>query len=284
MGAKMTKKAKGVSQAFEPEAARAAFERLLPRLEAIPAERLQVPRTSVDGAAIVAYGVARELHQPKVRALFERLPAELFNIADLDDLGPAALAAWSAATELLSANARGSEAKLPVALVDEATKLKARMLRVADYHFEPDSPQGREVADIRAGTGYRDLAQDLVRLARLYRDNEETLRRDTVRYQAEDADQAEVLAGTIFRELSAARNSEQRRWSERVMQAWALLSELYDEVTATATWLRRRESGAPRYPSLVTAGRAAPRRGQGTGEEASEVEAEPEVEAPPAIG
>lgn len=283
MSVKVTDDAQASAWNFDPEAARAAFERLAPRLDAIPAERLQMPRTGVDAAAIVAYGVACSLAQPNVRALFELLPERLFNLADLDDLAPAALATWHAAAQLLSANAQGSEAKLPVGLVDEATRVKARMLRVADYHFDADSPQGREVADIRSGTGYRDLAQDLTRLAKLYRDNEATLRQDTVRYEAADAGRADTLSGAIFRELGVARNQEQRRWGERVMQAWALLSGLYEEVTATATWLRRRESGAPRYPSLVTAGRAAPRRGRGRGAEPDEVEAAPEVDATPVI-
>ena len=276
---KAVKKPRKVAPAAEvdPDAGRAAFERLMPRLDKIPAERLQAVRTGVDAAAIVALGIASELNQPKSRALFEQLPSELFDIADLDDLGPAALATWHAATQLLSASAQGSEAKLPVALVDEATRLRTRMLRVIDYHFEPDMPQGREAADIRSGTGYRDLAQDLTRLAVLYRDNAAALKADTIRYRVEDAARGDALAGTILKELSAARNTEQKRWAERVMQAWALLSDLYAEVTATAAWLRRRDEAAPRYPSLFAAGRAAPRRGREADEELPEASAPDEA-------
>ncbi|MDI1444936.1 hypothetical protein [Polyangium sp. 6x1] len=245
----------------DADAAKAAFEKLLPRFEQIPKDSLQSPNTSVDAAAIVALGIARELSAPETRARFELLPKELFDIAALDDLEAAALAAWYAATSLLSANAQGTEAKLPVELVDDATTLKARMLKVGDYHFDPASPTGREIADIRVGTGYRDLAQDLARLARLYRTEKKQLENDKVHYSAEDAARADELSHRIVAELSASRSTEQALWVERVQRAFALLLGLYGEVTTTATWLRRKEGGAAAYPSLVTAGRAA-RRGR----------------------
>ncbi|MDI3290206.1 hypothetical protein [Polyangium sp. 15x6] len=250
------------------DAAKAAFEKLLPLLDQIPRDSLQSPNTSVDAAAIVALGVARELTAPEARARFELLPKELFDIAALDDLEPAALAAWYAATSLLSANAQGTEAKLPVELSDDATRLKARMLKVGDYHFDPATPTGREIADIRIGTGYRDLAQDLARLARMYRTEKKHLENDKVHYNVEDAARADELSHRILEELSASRSAEQALWTERVQRAWALLLGVYGEVTTTAAWLWRKEGGAASYPSLVTAGRAARKaRSEGAAEE-----------------
>ncbi|MDC3959921.1 hypothetical protein [Polyangium jinanense] len=250
------------------DAAKAAFEKLLPRFEQIPRDSLQSPNTSVDAAAIVALGIARELTAPEARARFELLPKELFDIAALDDLEAAALAAWYAATSLLSAHAQGTEAKLPVALVDDATTLKTRMLKVGDYHFDPATPTGREIADIRVGTGYRDLAQDLARLARIYRAEKKQLENDKVHYTADDAARADELSHRILEELSASRSTEQALWAERVQRAFALLLGLYGEVTTTAAWIRRKEGGAAPYPSLVTAGRAARKaRSEGAAEE-----------------
>ncbi|MDI1477588.1 hypothetical protein [Polyangium sp. y55x31] len=236
------------------DAAKAAFEKLLPRLTQLPKDSLQSPNTSVDAAAIVALGIARELSAPEMRARFELLPKELFDIAALDDLEAASLATWYAATALLSAHAQGTEAKLPVALVDDATTLKARMLKVGDYHFDPATPTGREIADIRVGTGYRDLAQDLARLARIYRAEKKQLETDKVHYSAEDAARADELSHRILEELSASRSTEQALWAERVQRAWTLLLGLYGEVTTTVAWIRRKEGASP-YPSLVAAGR-----------------------------
>lgn len=247
---------------LDPAQAKAAFEALLPHMEAIDAASLNTPRTGVDMAAIHAFSVAVDLNEPVIRARFEDLDPKHFDIQNLDDLGPAALATWYAATQLLSANAQGTEAKLPIRLVNEATELKARMMRVAEYYFEEGTPQAIEVADIRAGTGYRDLAQDLARLAVLYRDNDAALKADTKRYDANDVDKATTLAGEIIKELGASRNAEQKLWADRVQRAWALLVSLYGDVTETAHWLQRRDADAPHYASLVTAGRAAPKRGK----------------------
>ncbi len=243
----------------DADAAKAAFDKLLPRLEQLPKESLLSLNTSVDAAAIVALGIARELSAPAMRARFEMLPPQLFDIADLDNLEIASLAAWYAATGLLSANAQGTEAKLPVELVDDATKLKTQMLKVGDYHFDAATPNGREIADIRLGTGYRDLAQDLARLARIYRAEQKKLKNDKVHYRAEDATRADELSHRVLEELSASRSTEQALWTERVHRAWTLLIGFYGEVTTTAAWLRRKEGGASPYPSLVTAGRAARR-------------------------
>lgn len=252
------------------DAAKLAFEKLLPRLEQLPKDSLQVVNSSVDAAAIVALGIARELSAPAMRARFELLPMELFDVAALDDLEAAALAAWYAATSLLSANAQGTEAKLPVDLVDDATTLKTRMLKVGEYHFDPVTPTGREIANIRVGTGYRDLAQDLVRLAKIYRAEKKQLEHDKAHYRGEDAGRADELSHRILTELSASRSAEQALWTERVQRAWTLLLGLYGEVTTTAAWLRRKEGGAAAYPSLVTAGRAVRRgRAEGAAEEPS---------------
>lgn len=240
---------------IDAEAAKAAFETLLPRLEQLPKDSLQAPNTSVDAAAIVALGIARELSAPAMLARFALLPAALFDIADIADLGPAALASWYAATRLLAANAQTTEAKLPVDLVDEAMALKAHMLKVGEYHFAPTSPAGREIAAIRAGAGYRDLAQDLSRLAAVYRAEKTPLAKDSVHYRAYDATRADELSHQILAELSASRSTEQALWTERVHRAWTLLLGLYGEVTSTAAWLQRKEGA--HYPSLVTAGRTA---------------------------
>jgi hypothetical protein len=261
-------------------AGKAAFEKLLSRLEQLPKDSLQPANTGVDAAAIAALAVARELNQPPMRARFERLPKEEFNIADLEDLEAAALAAWYAATELLSANVKGTEAKLPVELVSEATELKTVMLKVGDYNFDADTPVGRELADIRIGTGYRDLAQDLSRLGKVYRSEAEKLKKDGVRYRAEDADRAEKLSHRILEELGSARSVEQKLWTERVLRAWTLLYSLYNEVTGTAAWLRRREGGASLSPSLVAAGRTARRARAGGANGADENAEEPGANEP----
>jgi len=256
----LDQKTKSKPLSIDPMAAQAAFDKLLPRLEKIPLDDLQAPRTGVDMAAIFALGVADELSEHAFRLRAARLPKEFFDIRVLDDLRPAALAAWHAATQLLAANAHGAEAKLPVDLVSEANDVKSRMLRVADYHFDADTLQGREVADIRIGTGYRDLAQDLLRLAKLYRLSEARLIEDRIWYRADDAERANALAQKILRALGESRSADQKLWAERVQRAWALLVSLYEDATATAAWLQRHDPEPKLYTSIYAAGRAPQRR------------------------
>ena len=263
------KKKNDKDPAVDAEAAKTAFDKLLPRLDELPGDNLLVPNT----AAIAALRVASEMNAPAIRARFESLPKKEFDLGYLDDLEHAALATWYATTQLLEANASGTEAKLPVDLVNEATDVKARMLRVCDYHFEPDTEIGRQVADIRVGTGYRDLAQDLSRLGKIFRQQEAALAGDKKHYRADDADHAAKLSHSILKELAATRNGEQKLWTERVMRTWTFLSRAYGEVSAAGTWLLRHEGGAERFPSLVAAGRTARRaRSEGTESEGAEAE------------
>mgnify|MGYP000550098582 CR=1 FL=1 len=54
--------------------------------------------------------------------------------------------------------------RLPLDLIDQATELRQLMLTVCEYHFRDDLRLGRQLSDIRAGSGYLDLAEDLQRL------------------------------------------------------------------------------------------------------------------------
>ncbi len=56
-------------------------------------------------------------------------------------------------------------AQVDVAIVQQATELRERMLKTAEYNLEHKETVARELADIRTGTGYLDLANDCSRLA-----------------------------------------------------------------------------------------------------------------------
>jgi hypothetical protein len=235
--------------------AKAAFEAALPRAQVLPKEQLITPNTAVDAAAIAALGVAREVNEPSLRERFESLPKAEFDVQHLDDLPIFARAAWYSWTELLSASAASTDAKLPLDLVEESTGLRADMIKVITYHFDPSSLVGRELADILLGSGYRDLANDLMRLSKLYGAQAAELADDKRHYRATDADRAEALALRILDELGAAKSVEQRHWTEMVARTWTLLLRVYKEVAATGNWLRRNEAGVEPFGSLVAAGR-----------------------------
>jgi hypothetical protein len=249
-----TKRAKVPSKSHDA-ASKAAFDALLPRLEAIPKDAVRLPNADVEACAIFARGVGRRVKEPALYARFASLPAQELDIAHVDDLEPIASAVWYATVQLATATATRTDVKVPGALVQRATETKARMLKVVTYHFEDHPRLGPEIADIILGTGYRDLAGDLTRLARIYVDERATVSRDPKHYVAADADKAPELAQQILDHLGLTPTSEGSRWMDIVARGWTLLSDCYGEVAAAGLWLMRRERGEELFSSLVAAGR-----------------------------
>lgn len=236
-------------------ASKAALDKLMPRIEAIAQEAVRVPNADVEACAIFAQGVGRRIKEPALHARFSSLPAQELDMAHVDDLESIASAVWYATIQLATATATRTDVKVPSELVQRATETKARMLKVVTYHFEDHPKLGAEIADITLGTGYRDLASDLTRLARIYVEERATVSKDPKHYVVADADNAPRLAQQIVDHLGLTPTSEESRWMDIVARGWTLLSDSYAEVAAAGLWLLRRERGEELFSSLVAAGR-----------------------------
>ncbi|HCF59337.1 MAG TPA: hypothetical protein DFS52_15260 [Myxococcales bacterium] len=237
------------------QSGKAAFEMLLPRYRAVLAHMLLPVRVDVLRAALFALGVAQKVNEPQRRVLFAKLPSDLFDITLLDLLEPAARGAMYARAEVATAEALASEAKLPAATVQEALQVRERMLRVAGYHLSDDEEISKLIANIRAGTGYTDLAEDLWRLSQLYRDHAALLSRDPSHYNAADPDTAERIAKTIQDELGIGgvpKRNDQRDILER---AWTVLLTTYESIAKPGRWLLADDGGEQLFISLHAAGR-----------------------------
>jgi hypothetical protein len=244
----------------DPASARKAFNTFLPRLQALPSDAVASVNADLQDAAITALSVARFLATSEARSRFGHLSPRLFDPAHLADLEPLALTVQHIDVELRSVRATATEAKLPVALVDEAIGVKERMIELAAYVFKRDLKLSREVADIRTGTGYKDLASDLARLARIYVDHKNTVERDTVNYRAGDDKLARSLAQKILTELGEAQSKEEKKWVDLAARAFTLLRDEYDEVQAAGQFLYRHEEPEQKFPSLYTGNRSRHRR------------------------
>lgn len=237
------------------EAALAAIE---PKLLALPSDSITYVNVDVQVAAVAARGVARTISKDAtLRARFEALAAaKEFDLAHLKGLETGALAAWFARHRLLLASATQSEAQLPASLVAAAMTLKARMMRVVEYHLGDHPKAGPIVAAIRAGTGYMDLANDLIALARLYKTYAKLLAHDKKDYQATDQNLAAKTGDQIVVLLEGS-TPEQRKWADLQARAWTWLNRAYDEVSEAGRYLKRHDADVDSaFPSLVTASRA----------------------------
>lgn len=252
---------------LDPAAAENAFAALLPRLQSLPPDNLLALNTDLQDAAIIALAAARFTAEAEIAARFALLHKDLFDPRHLTDLAPAALAAHHIGLRLRTARATATEAKIPVALADDAAAVKARMLRLTAHVFEDDPALSAEVEDIRSGTGYKDLASDLVRLAKLYADNPATVAKDGVNHRPTDADDARTLAQKILAALGESRSGEEARWVDLANRAFTLLRAIHDEVRAAGLFLYRRADGEKKFPSLYPANRGRRRKAPGASAE-----------------
>ena len=233
----------------------AAFEQVLPRCRVFTPDKLVAARTDLRRAAIAALGVAAEVNKPENRALFSKLPPEKFDPVLLDLLEPAARAVIFAKADMATAEALASEAKLSAALAQESMVVRARMLKLVEYHLGDEEEPGRIIADIRAGSGYEDLSEDLERLARIYRERGELLSKDPSFYVAEDPESAERLAAKIQAELGIGSTPKQHEQKDILARTWTLLYTTYEQIAQPGRWLLQDRGGAELFVSLLTAGR-----------------------------
>lgn len=244
---------KNLTEIIDPDGARLAFEAVRPLLDAQTQTRRS--NTSLDKAILHAASIGRMVKQPGVRARFAGMPAGDFDQQHVERLETVALAAWHAAVSLESASVQTSGARISEADVAEGTKLKKRMIKVLEYHLGHLDEVAKELAAIRTGSGYLDLADDLVRLAALYLHHAADLGADTRHYRAADRDRAGRLAHAIHQVLGDGRDTDANYWSDTLARAWALLVATYSEVSAAGRWLYRHEQGEQRFPSIYTVGR-----------------------------
>lgn len=257
----------------------AAYQRLRPRLEKIPAERVVQPRTDVRAAAsFVLSDTAPRLKDPALLARFASLPRAEFDHSAIEELALSAQAVLWAQAELADADAGQPGTRLPVELIEEAMALRERMLKLCAYHFQGDPRLRAQVDDIRAGQGYLDLAEDLRRLAGLYRAQSELLKQDLRFYNAEDAELGLQLSQRITSELRPQTGAAQSR--DTAWRTWALLVSLYDEVARGARFLLR-ENGETAFPTLYSIGRSTRRRSQGRAKDAPPKDAPTDEKKPP---
>jgi hypothetical protein len=261
MAVKHTRNACGVesmTMSDETTHDRECFEQLEARLLEIPTEKLEEPRANPERAAAAALLVADACARPEIRARFEELAAKgLFELAILDRLRDVARAARHARRMLLEASATANAVQVPLALFQEATGQRSRMLKVLDYNCGDDPAAAARLAAIRGGKGHLDLANDLLVLADLYRRHATALAGDRRHYRGEDEELARGLASRVFNALSDAGSPGVGRWAELQSRAWTNLARTYDEVRRAGQFLFYYQDPEARFPSLFAAARGA---------------------------
>jgi hypothetical protein len=235
------------------------FQRTKPTLDALAASDIKSPSIDVQEAAVVVLGIDGLLREPatqtKVAALVK---AGLLDGQLLEDLADVARAAWFSRYRLLQVSAVHSDASLPASLVEEALSLRRRMLKTLDYNLDGDVDAMARLDAIRLGSGYLDLANDLLANADLYRERRSDIESDQKNYRKTDEADARRLADKILRLLGAVTTPEQTLWKSNQARAFTLLLTHHEEARRAGRFLFYYEDGEKLFPSLFSAVRSAP--------------------------
>jgi hypothetical protein len=228
----------------------AALKRVRPRLMSLKPTEI-MPLTLNLRMAMVDRIEARRL-KPRLEGLARLGEFELANLELLPDL---ARAAYYVRHKLEQNEAVASSAMLPLDLATLGQEQRVRMLKVLGFFFDEDPAVGPRLAYIRKGTGYSDLADDLLALSELYRRHRKELAGTARHYRTSDEKDAANTAAEIIRRLRGEAEGS-AELADLARRAGVLLLRAYDEVAAAARFLCRAEPDAEAlFPSLFAIGR-----------------------------
>jgi hypothetical protein len=253
-----------------PPQAAAAFDKTLPEIEALSADRLIAINLDIPRIVSQVLGVLPGLLALR-SAIAERLPTH--EIASLDRLEAYALAAWYAHLAWLSSG--GAENALKP-LLAEAAPLRENLLSDAETLARRGLLDADTVAEIRAGQGYIDTANDLVALSALF-----TASWSEVTGKTAATEQEVRRAGEIGPQILAALGVREHgkgpgptEAADRRARAFSLLVHAYDQTRRAVAYLRWDEGDADSIAPSLYKGRT------GRAASSSDTAAAPADEAP----
>ncbi|MCS6900459.1 MAG: hypothetical protein RMJ98_12990 [Myxococcales bacterium] len=229
-----------VSKSYDPSLAKACLEEQEATLRAIPAGEVAIPNSDPVSSALAALALVDLVRAPDRAPRYKLLPVELFDPGTVDRLEKNAWALWQAHLEAQIASAAETSVKVPPEIFQKAMELKGHMQRLLEYHLGDHSAVSGELADIRLGSGYSDLASDLVRCARLLDLYKAELQEDRKFYHPGDAALARSLAQQI---LEALRSSLRGKMSLTDLRnrAWTMVARDYAELIEVSHFLFRKQ-------------------------------------------
>lgn len=253
--------------AYDPAIAANFLVTFRARLDAIQAADLLVPRLDIRAAALAALGVYAFVTQ--VEPLHARFKKQgtigEFDIASIEGLKAASFLVFLTHAQAEAAGAFATDVKVPADLMQEGIEVEARMQELCEYKFKRDGSIAPLLALLRPGSGYRDLAGDLLGYADIYLMRPKEVASDETNYRSTDVADARRIAGEILAHVAASMTPKAKEAYELMQRAWTLLVQTYFEVQEVGTTLLRRDPKRDEwFPSLYAAGKVGrPRKKRG---------------------
>ncbi|MCA9519998.1 MAG: hypothetical protein KC609_03460 [Myxococcales bacterium] len=234
----------GAGQAIGQDAT-LALEALRATLEALPVPRKEdKPRVSVQLAVSNAFTVAAAAEQDRERFADE---FRRFDMAYIDTLRTRALALWAAQKELdLALSGDDREVARVVEMVKAA---REELLVSARYAFYGKAEQLAQLDEIQSGTGYWDLASDLIALKKLLLQHWDSIGGD-LRLSVKELERYAALATRLMELLRSRTDSQIDKLRDVRDRAYLYLFEAYFEVISYGRVLYRHDKATERYPGI----------------------------------
>lgn len=218
---------------YDPIIGEQALVVVKPSLLEMDPTQVQVYNFDAYYTAVVAMNLVDQVESDKCKPLFDKIPADVMGEARPSYLRDLAQALLFLEARARSSSATSTNVRVDLALFQDGVALRERMLRVLAYHFEKNPSMRAELADIRSGTGYVDLASDLMRLATHYSAHRAILAKDTTQYDVKDENLARGISKEIMSALRTAPDSgiadlRNRCWTKalRVYSKLRIVAEL----------------------------------------------------------
>jgi hypothetical protein len=227
-----------------------AFEKMLPALRAMPAERVQKPRVSLQAAGGLILGTY-PLLSPHLAAL-RALPNT--SAVAVDELRDRALAMMRADADYRSTLENESEI---APLLARAADVRRQMLQACDYVSALGKLPASFAESVREGSGNQEIASDLGVLGRLFDRDWATFEPHTPSIKplvAEAIDLSTRLSAALGRNRADGQQSEAAQLRDR---AYTHFLEAYDEVRTGLLYLRSKQGDIDAILPSVFANRRA---------------------------
>ena len=206
-------------------------------------ETANVRVPSVDTKTVFAIGRAtlKLIKTALVRARLRVMPESELPASVVDGYEDMLVAAETSSAEYEVARSGDTNARVAVALVHEGMETSGRMQRCLGYNLEDDPEVQRQLAAIRLGTGYADLANDLAELSVLYGTHTDALRGDGRNYRASDTAGSKELADKIREEIAQGQRAVTKKAGQKWAKAYAALDASHNEIVDAGRYLDRKE-------------------------------------------
>lgn len=228
----LKKKMKQLIDQLDLESSEQAFNALKAEIEAVPSDALLPVNVDVAVAAMIAIRAAPRLEVLMTEFGTEKLMETGFDPTNVTRLRLYAAAAWHAHVMATPAN----DGKLQFQ-IGEATKLKKSLLLWADALADRGLLSAERIAEIRAGTGHVDLANDMVALGQMFGDAWATIE-DKCAISKDEVDRAKVLGLEILVGLGAKREGGDEASLRTKVKAFTLFAKAYDQCRRVVGYLR----------------------------------------------